>query len=225
MGQNGPLPRPLSGLTDRSNSGLMCAMGTAERILEAADEVLAEVGYEAASVRLVAERAGVNKALIFYHFETKSALFDRVLEGYYEAHLLALQTAFEEQGTPRARLHCVLEAYLGFMQSHRRYPRMVQHLLTGSGEKLALVTKNLTPLYAWVEGALAELCPEAGPLAARQFFVSFSSLVTGYFTYAPALEPMWSEDPLGPVALAERGAHMHWLMDRIIDGLEAGHQA
>lgn len=195
-------------------------MRTADRILEAADEVLAEVGYEAASVRLVAERAGVNKALIFYHFDTKSALFDRVLQGYYEAHLVTLQTAFKQEGSPRERLHCVLEAYLGFMQEHRRYPRMVQHLLNGSGEKLALVTQNLTPLYTWVEGVLAELCPTTGPLAARQFFVSFSSLVTGYFTYAPALAPMWPQDPLGPISLSERSEHMHWLTDRIIDGLE-----
>ncbi len=194
---------------------------TAERILEAADEVLAEAGYEGASVRAVAERAGVNKALIFYHYESKSALFDRVIQRYYAAHLEALRSAFEGEGTARERLHCVLDAYLTFMQEHSRYPRMVQHILTGPGDKLPLVTENLAPLYGWVQRALEELCPAAGPLAARHFFVSFSSLVTGYFTYAPALAPLWQGEPLAEQALDERRAHMHWLMDRMVDGLQA----
>lgn len=194
--------------------------GTADRILEAADEVLAEVGYEGASVRAVAERAGVNKALVFYHYDNKSALFDRVLERYYERHLETLREAFAGEGDPRARLHRVLDAYLTFMEDNARYPRLVQQILTGSGEKLELVQSNLAPMHAWVEEALGELCPEAGPLSARHFFVTFSSLVTGYFTYAPALGATWGTDPLTRAALDERRAHLHWLLDRMIDGLE-----
>ena len=192
---------------------------TADRILDAADEVLAEVGYDGASVRLVAERAGVNKALVFYHFESKSALFDRVLERYYEAHLAALRDAFGGAGTVRDRLHRMLDAYLVFMQGNRRYPRLVQQILSGTGAKREVVSRNLTPMYRWVRDALAELTPEVGALSARQFFISFSSLVTGYFTYAPALEEAWQEDPLSEGALAERRAHLHWLMDRMLDGL------
>lgn len=198
---------------------------TAERILEAADEVLAEVGYEGASVRAVAERAGVNKALIFYHYDSKSALFDRVIQRYYAAHLEALRAAFSGQGDARARLHSVLDAYLTFMQEHSRYPRMVQQILTGPGDKLPLVTENLAPLYGWVQEALHELCPQSGPLSARHFFVTFSSLVTGYFTYAPALAPLWQGDPLSQDALRERRSHLHWLMDQMIDGLQAAHAA
>ena len=195
--------------------------GTADRILEAADEVLAEAGYEGASVRAVAERAGVNKALVFYHYDNKSRLFDRVLERYYERHLETLRDAFAGEGDPRERLHRVLDAYLTFMQDNARYPRLVQQILTGSGEKLDLVQENLAPMHNWVQEALHELCPEAGPLSARHFFVTFSSLVTGYFTYAPALGPAWHCDPLAREALDERREHLHWLLDRLIDGLEA----
>jgi len=194
---------------------------TADKILDAADEVLAEVGYDGASVRLVAERAGVNKALVFYHFESKGALFDRVLERYYEAHLAALKNAFTGAGTVQERLHRVLDAYLTFMQQNRRYPRLVQQILSGNGAKSAVVERNLTPMYRWVRDALSELTPKVGPLAARQFFISFSSLVTGYFTYAPALEEAWEGDPLSEAALAERAGHLHWLMDRMLDGLLA----
>ncbi|WP_023591365.1 TetR/AcrR family transcriptional regulator [Streptomyces thermolilacinus] len=48
---------------------------TRERLLAAASELFAERGYERATVRDIAARAGVNQALLFRHFGSKRALF------------------------------------------------------------------------------------------------------------------------------------------------------
>ncbi|MGW7367691.1 TetR/AcrR family transcriptional regulator [Streptomyces sp. NPDC054841] len=48
---------------------------TRERILSAACEVIAEVGFERIRMRMVAEHAGVSTALLHYHFETREKLF------------------------------------------------------------------------------------------------------------------------------------------------------
>ena len=37
-----------------------------------------------------------------------------------------------------------------------------------------------------------------------------------YFTYAPALEGAWDGDPLAPEGIAERRAHLHWLVDTLL---------
>ena len=42
-----------------------------EMMLEAARRLFAEVGYEAASMDLVAKTAGVSKATLYAHFESK----------------------------------------------------------------------------------------------------------------------------------------------------------
>lgn len=55
------------------------ARGTRARILRAAGEVFAERGYEAATVRDIAGRAGVNQALIFRYFGSKKALLTEVM--------------------------------------------------------------------------------------------------------------------------------------------------
>jgi AcrR family transcriptional regulator len=47
---------------------------TRRRILEAAGALVAERGWGAVSTRLVADRAGVNQALVHYHFGSKEAL-------------------------------------------------------------------------------------------------------------------------------------------------------
>ncbi|MFD9030952.1 TetR/AcrR family transcriptional regulator [Streptomyces sp. NPDC056527] len=51
------------------------ALETRERILTAACEVIADIGFENISMRKVAEHAGVSKALLHYHFDTREKLF------------------------------------------------------------------------------------------------------------------------------------------------------
>ena len=51
------------------------ASGTREAILDAARRAFAELGYQQATVRGVAELAGVDPALVHHYFGTKQALF------------------------------------------------------------------------------------------------------------------------------------------------------
>lgn len=66
---------PSSGRSDR----------TRQRLLSAAQEVVAEQGWAAASSRVIADRAGVNLALINYHFGSKGALLEQALAASIEA--------------------------------------------------------------------------------------------------------------------------------------------
>jgi len=192
---------------------------TAARILEAADEVIGEVGYDAASVADIAARAQVNKALVFYYFNSKPELLERVLERYYTAHAEALAAAVASTGSLRDRLHNMMDAYMDFIAANRRYPRLVQHLVSSGDVHHVLIQRNLRPLFEWITNALGDAVPASGHLAARQFFVTFSGAVINYFTYAPVLENMWGEDPLSDHSLAERRAHLHWMVDTFLDAL------
>jgi len=192
---------------------------TAERIFAAADDLFAESGYDGVSARDIARAAGVNKALVFYHFGNKEALFEKVLERYYQAHKRALEGAFQSQGSIEQRLHTLVDAYLDFMADNSSYARMVQREITGRGKHIRPITRSLAPLFTFIEAALSDLAPCDGPLAARHFFVTFSGAVTNYFTFAPVLEPIWPQPPESPEALAERRAHLHWLVDTLVGGL------
>jgi len=189
---------------------------TASQILEAADELFGEQGLDGVSVRDVAVRAGVNKALVFYYFGSKERLFEAVLERYYQAHRAALEASFRSDVPFAERLHAVVDAYLDFIDQHRRYPRLVQSLVVGTPAFHPFIQRNLEPMFRFTEAALAGVAPEKGPLAARHFFLDISAAVINTFTYAPVLAPMWGGDPLAPDALAERRQHLHWLADALI---------
>ncbi len=192
---------------------------TAARILKSADELLGEFGYDQTSMRLVAERAGVQKALVFYYFKSKSELFDCVLERYYEKHLAVLRLASSAEGTIYERLHRVIDAYFDFVVENLRYPRLVQQLVSGSDEHTELIQRSLSPLFEHVVHLLEEVAPGTGALAAKQFFVTISGTVINYFTFAPALHRVWGSDPMAPESLADRRAHVHWLIDATAEKL------
>ncbi len=191
----------------------------ADRILAAADELFGQRGYDAISVRDIARAAGVNKPLVFYYFGSKEELFGRVLTRYYDAHRRALEEALSEEGALGDRLTRLVDAYFDFMADNRRFARLVQQQIAGPGTHLELIQANLSELEGWTERALEGIAPTVGPLAARHFFVTFSGAMINYFTYAPALRPVWGGDPLADDALAERRAHLHWLVRVVVAGL------
>ncbi|MDK0521179.1 TetR/AcrR family transcriptional regulator [Streptomyces sp. ML-6] len=68
-----PVPAPPSGERRRDSAA------TRRRLLEAARDLFAERGYEATTVRSIAERAGVNQALLFRYFGSKQGLLTEVV--------------------------------------------------------------------------------------------------------------------------------------------------
>ncbi len=65
---------------------------TRERILQTALDLFIEQGYDKASLREIAERVGVTKAALYYHFASKEEIFRTLLQPIVELqrHAMAL---------------------------------------------------------------------------------------------------------------------------------------
>lgn len=70
-----------------------------DRILEAAESTVVEVGAGHLSLDLVAERAQVSKGGLLYHYPSKEALLKAMIERMQQ-RLDVLRTAAEEESTP-----------------------------------------------------------------------------------------------------------------------------
>ncbi|GAA4903720.1 TetR family transcriptional regulator [Stackebrandtia albiflava] len=71
---------------------------TRERIQQVAMDLFTEQGYEQTSLREIAERLGVTKAALYYHFKTKEEIAASFFEGF-GADVDAL-VAWSEERTP-----------------------------------------------------------------------------------------------------------------------------
>ncbi|MFI2129103.1 TetR/AcrR family transcriptional regulator [Lysinibacillus fusiformis] len=60
----------------------MTTKGTAERIIEAALQLISEKGYTAATTKTIAELAGVNEVTLFRHFGNKRGLLKAIVEQF-----------------------------------------------------------------------------------------------------------------------------------------------
>ena len=192
----------------------------AAQILQAADELLAERGHDAVSMRDVAQRAGVNKALIFYYFGSRAQLFEKVLEQYYANHALALQAIRDSTGTPRERVHRALDAYLDFVEENELFSRLAQQEVARQDPQLEVIRENLYKLHQALDEVLGAVLPKHGPMAARQLYMTIGCLMVHHGTFATSPLAERSEALQGPAGRAERREHVHWLADIVIERLE-----
>ena len=58
----------------------MTEISTREKIKIAARDIFEEKGYDGARMQAIADRAGVNKAMIFYYYHSKDALFEAIIK-------------------------------------------------------------------------------------------------------------------------------------------------
>ncbi|ORW21801.1 TetR family transcriptional regulator [Mycolicibacter nonchromogenicus] len=82
---------------------------TRQRVIDAACRCFAQYGYGTATNSLIAELAGVTAGAVYYHYGTKSKLFDAVCEDVYGKIIArSAEVAMAQPLSVRGVLHAVL---------------------------------------------------------------------------------------------------------------------
>jgi AcrR family transcriptional regulator len=81
-----------------------------DEILDIATHLFADRGYDGTSMNDVAERVGMRKASLFYHFTTKDALYEAALDRLVRRLSAALASAYAASGTFAERLETAADA-------------------------------------------------------------------------------------------------------------------
>lgn len=90
---------------------------TKQKILEAASQLIAELGWPDVTTRSIAERAGVNNALIHYYFGTKDALLLEAATVMFSEEFSGPMTGILAAPTFREGLQAYLD-YLRVIEDH-----------------------------------------------------------------------------------------------------------
>jgi AcrR family transcriptional regulator len=89
------------------------------QMVEAAIEVLAEAGYAQATLERIAQRAGISRGLISYHFADRDELMAAVFAKAYEEGVAYMGTRIAAAKTPAAMLRAYVESNLDYLRDHR----------------------------------------------------------------------------------------------------------
>jgi len=183
---------------------------TRAAILKAAVHEFAREGVAAARTDAIARSAGVNKALLYYYFEDKEALYQAVLDEVFTGVRAAIHQALSQPLPPRERLYAYVRAHFDYIASHPLYPRIVHaEFLTASKDasRLRRVAKQyFRPVFAEISQVLKQGAEsgEFRPVNPMHFIPSMISIIVFYFTTAPILKIVTGFDPMSSGRLAER---------------------
>lgn len=103
------------------------------QIVAAAIDTIAEVGFGQASLARIAERIGVSKGVISYHFAGKDDLIREVVIEIVEAGRAYIIPRVFAESTGPARLRVYIESNLAFMREHRNYMVAVLDIARNGG--------------------------------------------------------------------------------------------
>lgn len=105
-------------------------------ILQAAVRQFAEKGYDGARVDRIAEEAGVNKALLYYHFQDKERLYGRVLMDVILRTVDAVTEKTQQAETAEDKLRSYITTLIRSIGGNRYFAPMVMREIAGGGATL-----------------------------------------------------------------------------------------
>jgi AcrR family transcriptional regulator len=110
---------PVKGMSTRAAQ----AERTRQQILDTAQRLFTELGYDATSLQKIADEMGLTKAAVYYHFRAKTdILHAAMLPGIQRLESL-LDEAAAMRGR-RARIEHLVNGFVDFLVQHRHYAVM-----------------------------------------------------------------------------------------------------
>jgi TetR/AcrR family transcriptional regulator len=159
-----------------------------DRILSAAALEFAERGYAGARVDRIARRARVNKAMLYYHFGSKQALYRALLRQIFSRAAGRLQAIATSEAAPDRKIERVIGEMAAFMAEHAFFPAIMLREIAEGGSHLdrdtleALAGVPLAVGAIVQQGVVQKTLRSVHPIAA--YFTMFAPILM-YLAGAP----------------------------------------
>ena len=161
---------------------------TKELILTTARDIFAELGYDGARVDMIAEKAGINKAGIYYHIGGKEKLYEAVLHKTFENIFDDIIRKVEKKNSPEEKLRVYINELLKNMEKYPYIPRiMIREIASGGKNVSVTLAIEFLKIIACISKILKQGEKEGVFIEASPLTVHFMIVSTN--TYLFLLDP------------------------------------
>ncbi len=187
---------------------------TQQTILRAAMAEFAGKGLGGARIDAIAERAGVNKRLIYYYFDGKDELFLAALEQTYADIRSAEQALHLESGDP---VEAVRRLVAFTWKHYLEHPEFLNLLNSENLHRARHLqhSRNIREMNSPLIQTLGDVLERGrragvfrGGIDPVQLYVSIAGLAYFYLSNNPTLSTIFGRDLMSAKALAERLSHI-----------------
>ncbi len=184
-----------------------------EAILDAAEHLFAERGYDATSLTDVGSSAGVSRGTPGYFFGSKEQLYRDVLERCLERVRSAVRNGHERalasHESPEVVLAGAVGEYFDFITANPDFVRLLEREALDGGKQIATLPPHLEAAQEALSTIVTELALEpADQGEARQLIVSMLALSWFHVVHAPTVLRALGLDAADPAFREERRRHV-----------------
>jgi AcrR family transcriptional regulator len=122
---------------------------TEEIIFEAATDEFLDKGMDGARMQNIADKAGINKALLHYYYRTKDKMFNAVFEKISEKILSRFAPVFDEKLSLDEKIRFFYREHITFLQNNPRLPAFILNEINRNPARLRRVLSNIDIYYLW----------------------------------------------------------------------------
>ncbi len=114
---------------------------TGEKILNTAISVFEEKGYSGTRMQEIADKAGINKALLHYYYKSKDRMFQIILERALNLLMPKVVAAFKNDYDLFTSIEKFVSAYIDTLIKHPHLPGFVLHELSSNPNRIVNMIK------------------------------------------------------------------------------------
>jgi AcrR family transcriptional regulator len=119
-------------------------MNTEQKILDAAKDVFQQKGLTGARMQEIADKAGINKALLHYYYRTKDKLFEKVFELAFSLFIPRVKEMMGSDKPIMEKIAFFVENYLELLNKHPYIPGFIISELNRNPQILVnIIEKNI----------------------------------------------------------------------------------
>lgn len=196
---------------------------TREALLNAAIDLFARRGFDGTRVDQVADRAGVNKAMISYHFGGKQGLYNEILaDTFAEAHR-RFRAIDESQAPADERLREFVKVFADMAVLRPALPMMVlREVLSGGLHIDDQLLPQFLALFRLVQSIIDQGIEEGTfkPVNPYLTHISLLGSLVFYFAFLPIRKTIG--DGKLPPGVPEVSEYVRHLQDTVVSGLLPG---
>lgn len=187
---------------------------TSERILRAALDCFAERGFEGATTRAIAAKAGVAQGLLTYHYASKQDLWEASANWVFGKVNAEFDGALEALRDLDAvtRLRVLMKRFVRFLARYPEVHRFISHEGSHDGPRLQwLAETHLAPLQNQSTAVISGALPHVDPVL---FYYSIVGAMAHVFTIAPSFRLVTQRDAFADETVeAQAITSVDWLID------------
>jgi AcrR family transcriptional regulator len=187
---------------------------TQQAILRAAMTEFADKGLGGARIDAIAERAGINKRLIYYYFDGKDQLFLAALEQTYADIRTAEQALHLEAAEPAEALRLLVVFTWNHYVAHPEFLNLLnsENLHRARHLKQSKRIREMNSPLIQTLGDVLERGRRRGVFRGGvdpvQLYISIAGLAYFYLSNNPTLSTIFGRDLMSAKAMAERLSHI-----------------